>query len=92
MRMQLIRPGHMLPAGATFVTRARIPDDLNIVIEKKGEQPAEIKAKRGEESWSAKEGELDSLPPESDRTSNACSATVRCPSRCPSRGRRLPGR
>jgi len=64
VRMQLIRPGHMLPAGATFVTQARIPGDLSIVIEKKGEQPAEIKAKRGEESWSAKEGELDSLPPE----------------------------
>jgi flagellar biosynthesis/type III secretory pathway protein FliH len=64
VRLQLIRPGHMLPSGATFVTHARVPDDLNIIIEKKGEQPAEIKAKRGEESWSAKEGELDSLPPD----------------------------
>jgi membrane-associated protease RseP (regulator of RpoE activity) len=64
VRMQLIRPGHMLPAGATFVTHARIPDDLSFFIEKKGEQPAEIKIKRGEETWSVTEGKLDSLPPD----------------------------
>jgi hypothetical protein len=64
VRMQLIRPGHMLPAGATFVTHARIPDDVSFFIEKEGEQPAEIKVRRGEETWSAKEGQLDSLPPD----------------------------
>jgi uncharacterized protein YoxC len=62
VRLQMIRPGHVLPN--TFIKTTRIPDDLVITIRKQGEEPAEIEAKQGEQAWSIKEGELEKLPPE----------------------------
>jgi hypothetical protein len=62
VRLQMIRPGHVVPN--TFIKTARIPDDLLITIRKQGEEPAEIEAKQGEKTWSIKEGDLEKLPPE----------------------------
>ncbi len=63
VRMQVLRPGHMLPTGKLHI-KTRVPDDLEIQIVKKGEAPAKIEIKQGEKSWSVSEDELGELPEE----------------------------
>ena len=64
MRMQLIQPGAFLPKGAQFLIdpRPEFPDDLTVKINKHGKEPAEIEVKKGEQTWTVKENEMDKLP------------------------------
>jgi len=62
LRMQVIRPGVILPAEAETYPPA--PDDLSIVITRQGNQPARIEVRQGKHEWKVTEKELDRLPPE----------------------------
>ena len=64
VRMQLLRPAHVLPPGARFSVVSDIPDDVTIMIEKKGDSAAKITIKKGDETWAATEVDLDKLPAE----------------------------
>ncbi len=64
MRLQLLRPGHILPPGTKFKIASPIPDDLTFKIEKEGSKPAQITIKKGDESWTTTEDKLDALPDE----------------------------
>jgi membrane-associated protease RseP (regulator of RpoE activity) len=64
VRMQVLRPGHMLTIDDKLFINTRVPDDLEIQIVKKGETPAKIEIKQGEKSWSVTEDTLDELPDE----------------------------
>jgi membrane-associated protease RseP (regulator of RpoE activity) len=61
VRMQVIRPGHVMPADVMF-KRADLPEGVSISVRKEGGKPAKIEVSRGEEKWELAEGELDKLP------------------------------
>jgi hypothetical protein len=60
LRMQLVQPGRFFPPGFRFDNN--FPDDLSLTIRKQGKNPAEIDVKKGDQSWTVKEGDLSSLP------------------------------
>jgi hypothetical protein len=60
LRMQIVRPGIILPPDAETYPRA--PDDLRIVITRNGNEPAVINVRHGEKKWTVTENELDQLP------------------------------
>jgi len=62
LRLQVIRPGIILPPGAETYPSA--PEDLRIVVTRRGNEPAEIEVRQGEREWRVTENDLDQLPPE----------------------------
>ena len=61
LRVQVLRPGIILPPRAQTYPSA--PDDLSIVVTRRGNAPAQIEASQGARHWSVTENELDRLPP-----------------------------
>lgn len=57
------------PDGGTHIhsmgvpAPARLPDDMQVTITKKGNKPATVTAKQGKKVWKTTENELDMLPP-----------------------------
>lgn len=60
LNFRLLRPGMVLPPGASF--DAALPDDMTVTITKQGKEPAKIAVKRGDESWEVSQDKLDQLP------------------------------
>lgn len=61
-RFRFFNPGVILPPGAPV--HAPLPGNLSVTIRKQGDEPAKIDVRRGDESWSVDENDLDTLPPE----------------------------
>ena len=61
-RFRFFNPGVILPPGAPV--HAPLPGNLSVTIRKQGDEPAKIEVRRGDESWSVDENDLDSLPPD----------------------------
>jgi membrane-associated protease RseP (regulator of RpoE activity) len=64
VRMQLIKPGHFVPRGLSWIVEQPedFPQDLTVVVRKQGDKPAEIEATQGDKTWKVTENELDELP------------------------------
>ena len=62
LRMQVIRPGIILPPEAKTFPPA--PDDLRIVVTRHGNRPARIEVRHGDRQWEVTEEQLDQLPPD----------------------------
>lgn len=60
VRFRVVRPGVILPRGAA--ARPHLPPDVTVVITRRGDDPAQIRVRRGSETWEVSEGELDKLP------------------------------
>ncbi|MFW5693119.1 MAG: S1C family serine protease [Thermoguttaceae bacterium] len=60
LRFHFFHPGAILPPGAEL--HPPLPDDMSVVIRKKGAQPTRITVERGDESWEVSENELGKLP------------------------------
>ncbi|MEE8451925.1 MAG: PDZ domain-containing protein [Thermoguttaceae bacterium] len=59
-RFRFYHPGVILPPGAAV--SHPIPGDLNVTINKQGDQPAKVVVKRGDQTWEVTEETLDELP------------------------------
>lgn len=63
IRLQLIKPGKMMPQGLSWgVKREGLPENVEVNIHKKGQEPATIEVKKDGQEWKVKETELDKLP------------------------------
>jgi len=62
LRLQVIRPGVILPPGAETYPPA--PEDLQIVVTRRGNEPAQIEVRQGDRQWKVTEEQLDRLPPD----------------------------
>jgi hypothetical protein len=62
LRLQVIRPGIILPSEAETYPPA--PADLRIVITRQGNEPAQIDVRQGDREWKVTENQLDKLPPD----------------------------
>ncbi|HWB12018.1 MAG TPA: PDZ domain-containing protein [Pirellulales bacterium] len=62
MNFRFFHPGRVLPPGTSLVPA--LPDDMKVTIEKEGDKPAKVTAKRGDHQWEASEDSLESLPDE----------------------------
>jgi len=61
-RFRFFGPGAIVPPGVA-VEQAQ-PEDMTITVTKKGQEPARILVKQGEETWRTREDKLDELPDE----------------------------
>ncbi len=61
VRMQVIRPGHILPSNVA-INRGEVPDGVSISVRKEGGKPGQVEVTRGDETWKLSEAELDKLP------------------------------
>ena len=60
LTMHFVQPGKIFPPN--FRWGAEFPEDLSLTIRKQGKNPAKIEVKKGDQTWSVKEGDLSSLP------------------------------
>lgn len=51
---------HMTPA---ILPAAPAPENLEVTIKKKGNQPARVRVRLGDQTWNIKDGQFDKLPP-----------------------------
>lgn len=60
MRYRFLRPGLILPRDAEV--RPALPEDTRVTIVFEGDKPARVTVRRGDEKWTATEGDLEPLP------------------------------
>ncbi len=60
MQFRVIQPGAIISGKSGLP----MPNDLSVTITRKGTDAAEITVKKGDQTWTAKENELDKLPAE----------------------------
>ena len=56
-------PQPMMSRMAISFPQSQLPDDMEVTISKKGNQPATVTARQGNKLWKTTENELDMLPP-----------------------------
>ncbi len=66
--VRLVNPGVVITpppgTGAIGLGATKLPDDMSIIVERRGQQPAKVIVKQGDQTWEATEDKLDTLPPE----------------------------
>ncbi len=58
--IDLVQPGRFEPLGIHF--GPELPDDVSVAIRKQGKNPPEVEVKRGDQTWTVKDGDVSSLP------------------------------
>ncbi len=60
MRFRFFHPGTILPPDAAV--RPPLPENMTVIITRKGAEPAKIEVRQAGEKWKVTENELDELP------------------------------